>query len=265
MKGAIIGDIVGSIYEGHNIKTKDFPLFQNRCRYTDDTVMTCAVAKAFMDAEKDDIPIVKHMTRSMQALGRRNPHRGYGGRFGHWIYAEDPQPYYSFGNGAAMRASPAGFLGKTVEESYQLGELTAMPTHNHPEGLRAAGITAALVWLARHGADREALYDYVSDKYIIPRLDVIRPTYRFDVTCMGTMPVAIAALLESASFEDAIRNAISVGGDSDTIAAITGSIAEAFYGVPEEIWQEARSRLTPELAEIVDEFYTHEWLETSTQ
>ena len=259
MKGAIIGDIVGSVYEWHNIKTKDFPLFQKRSTFTDDTVMTCAVARAFLEAAKDDAPVVEHMTRAMQELGRKNPHRGYGGRFGRWIYAEDPRPYNSLGNGAAMRASPAGFLGKTVEEAYELGELTAMPTHNHPEGLCAAGTTAALVWLARHGACKEALYQYVSDKYVIPRLDVIRPTYQFDVTCMGTMPVALAAFFESDSFEDAIRNAISVGGDSDTIGAITGSIAEAFYDVPEDIWQEARSRLSNELAAIVDEFYARKW------
>lgn len=259
MKGAIIGDIVGSVYEWHNIKTKVFPLFQPRSSFTDDTVMTCAVAKAFLEAAKDDGPIVEHMTRSMQELGRKNPHRGYGGHFGRWIYSEDPQPYNSLGNGAAMRASPAGFLGKTAEAAYELGELTAMPTHDHPEGLKAAGVTAALVWMARHRADKEELYRYVSDKYVIPDLDTIRPTYRFDVTCMGTMPVALAAFFESESLEDAIRNAVSVGGDSDTIAAITGSIAEAFYGVPEDLWQKARSRLNPELAGIVDDFYAHDW------
>ena len=257
MKGAIIGDIVGSVYELDNIKTKEFPLFQRRSTFTDDTVMTCAVAKAFLEAAKDGAPIVEHMTRSMQELGRRNPHRGYGAHFGHWIYDEDPQPYNSLGNGAAMRASAAGLLGKTAEDAYALGELTAMPTHNHPEGLKAAGVTAALIWMARHGGDRDALYHYVSKQYAIPDLDTIRPTYQFDVTCMGTMPVALAAFFDSDSFEDAIRNAISVGGDSDTIAAITGSIAEAFYGVPEDIWQEARSRLTHELTEIVDEFYAH--------
>ena len=259
MKGAIIGDIVGSVYEWHNIKTKEFPLFQKHSTFTDDTVMTCAVAKAFLEAEKDDAPIVEHMTRSMQELGRKNPHRGYGGRFGRWIYDENPQPYNSLGNGAAMRASPAGFLGKTVEDAYELGELTAMPTHDHPEGLKAAGVTAALIWLARHDADKDELYRYASNQYAIPNLDTIRPTYQFDVTCMGTMPVALAAFFESDSFEDAIRNAISVGGDSDTIGAITGSIAETYYGVPEEIWQEARSRLSDELAEIVDEFYAHRW------
>ena len=259
MKGAIIGDIVGSVYEWHNIKTKEFPLFQKRSTFTDDTVMTCAVAKAFLEAEKDGMPLVEHMTRSMQTLGRQNPFRGYGSHFGRWIYDEDPQPYNSLGNGAAMRASPAGFLGKTAEDAYALGELTAMPTHNHPEGLKAAGITAALIWLARHGADKDEMYRYVSGKYVIPDLDTIRPAYRFDVTCMGTMPVALAAFFESESFEDAIRNAISVGGDSDTIGAITGSIAEAYYGVPEEIWQEARSLLNYELAEIVDAFYAHKW------
>lgn len=259
MIGAILGDIVGSRFEFNNYLSKDFAFLTPGCEFTDDTVMTCAVAKAFLEAAKDDAPIVEHMTRSMQELGRKNPHRGYGGRFGRWIYDENPQPYNSLGNGAAMRASPAGFLGKTVEDAYELGELTAMPTHDHPEGLKAAGVTAALIWLARHDAAKDELYRYASNQYAIPNLDTIRPTYQFDVTCMGTMPVALAAFFESDSFEDAIRNAISVGGDSDTIGAITGSIAEAFYGVPEEIWQEARSRLSDELVEIVDEFYAHRW------
>ncbi len=259
MKGAIIGDIVGSIYEWHNIKTKEFPLFRERSRFTDDTVMTCAVAKAFLNAAERETPVVEEMTRCMQELGRKYPHAGYGGKFKRWLFLEDPAPYNSLGNGAAMRASPAGFLGASAEEAYRLGEATALPTHDHPEGLKAAGVTAAVVWMARHGADREEIRRYAASQYEIPRLDVIRPTYRFDVTCMGTMPAALAAFLESSSFEDAIRCAISVGGDSDTIGAITGSFAEAFYGVPEEIWQEARSRLTEELNGIVENFYRHEW------
>ncbi len=259
MKGAIIGDIVGSIYEWHNIKTKEFPLFQQRSRFTDDTVMTCAAAKALMEASGDEASVVERMTRSMQELGRKYPHAGYGGRFKKWIFLADPEPYHSLGNGAAMRASPAGFAGASAEDAYRLGELTAMPTHDHPEGLKAAGVTAAVVWMARHGADREEIRRYAASRYHIPRLDDIRPTYRFDVTCMGTMPVALAAFLESESFEDAVRGAISVGGDSDTIGAITGSFAEAFYGVPEEIWQEAGSRLTAELKDIVDRFYARGW------
>ena len=259
MKGAIIGDIVGSVYEWHNIKTKEFELLPDSCFFTDDTVMTVAVGMGLMNAFDRNGDIEEFLTDALHDYGNRYPGRGYGGHFRHWLQSSDPRPYNSLGNGAAMRASPAGFLGKTVEEAYELGELTAMPTHNHPEGLCAAGTTAALVWLARHGACKEALYQYVSDKYVIPRLDVIRPTYQFDVTCMGTMPVALAAFFESDSFEDAIRNAISVGGDSDTIGAITGSIAEAFYDVPEDIWQEARSRLSNELAAIVDEFYARKW------
>ena len=257
MKGAIIGDIVGSIYEFHNIKTKDFPLFTQTCSFTDDTVMTCAVANAFRLADLNGRPILPELVTSMQGFGRRFPYRGYGGRFEGWLYEAHPQPYYSYGNGAPMRVSAMGLLGDTPERARELGMVSALPTHNHPASLRAAGLTAELIWLARHGTSREDLRVKAESVYQLPKLDALRDSYSFDVSCAGTMPVALAAFFESTDFEDAIRNAISMGGDSDTIAAITGCIAEAFYGVPLNLWLEARRYLTATLAQVVDEFYDY--------
>lgn len=256
MKGAIIGDIVGSIYEFHNIKTKDFPLFQDHCMFTDDTVMTCAVAYGLYTHDAHDPDISEYLAHRMQDFGRRYPHRGYGGRFKVWLWLPNPQPYNSLGNGAAMRASPAGFFGFTPEDARLVGMSTALPTHNHPEGLKAAGLIAELIWLARNNVPKEELRKRALQVYELPTLDDIRPVYSFDVTCQGTMPVALSAFFESTSFEDAIRNAISVGGDSDTIAAITGSLAEAFYGAPEDVWKRACDFLDSDLIKVVERFYT---------
>ena len=256
MKGAIIGDIVGSIYEFHNIKTKDFPLFTERNRYTDDTVMTCAVADGLMYAMKNASDLWDTLAEFMHKYGRTYRHRGYGGRFKKWLISDDPQPYNSLGNGAPMRCSAAGWVAGTPEKAFELGMYTAAPTHNHPEGMKAAGITAMLIWHAHHGATKEELRTIAEKAYMLPALEEIRPTYKFDVSCQGTMPVAISAFLESNSFEDAIRNAVSVGGDSDTIAAITGSIAEAFYVVPDDIWKKASRYLPNHLLDVVGRFYT---------
>lgn len=257
MKGAIIGDIVGSIYEFHNIKTKNFPFYAQDCIFTDDTVMTCAVANAFRLADLNGRDVLSELVSGMQAFGKHFPYRGYGGRFEDWIYEEHPQPYYSYGNGAPMRVSSAGFLGESPERARELGMITALPTHNHPASLRAAGLTAELIWRARHGASKRDLRVRAKQVYQLPKLDEIRDTYSFDVSCQGTMPVALAAFFESTGFEDAIRNAISIGGDSDTIAAITGAIAEAYYGVPVKTWLGARRFLTATLAQVVDEFYRY--------
>ena len=255
MKGAIIGDIVGSVYEWHNRRSKDFPLFQPRCSFTDDTVMTVAVAMGMLQAFETGADLMDVLTDSLHDYGNRYPHRGYGGRFRHWLRSSDPQPYNSWGNGAPMRCSAAGWLAKTPEKAFELGMYTAAPTHNHPEGMKAAGVAAMLIWHARHGMTKEALRELAVKAYELPVLDEIRDSYSFDVSSMGTMPVALSAFFESRDFEDAIRNAISIGGDSDTIAAITGSIAEAFYGVPEMIWAEASGYLTDELKENVEQFY----------
>ena len=258
MKGAIIGDIIGSIYEFHNIKTKVFPLFSDRCKFTDDTVMTVAVAMGLLAAYEDNTDLTETLTESMHDYGNRYPHRGYGGRFHRWLRASDPRPYNSWGNGAPMRCSSAGWIASTPEKAFQLGMYTAGPTHNHPEAMKAAGLTAMLIWHARHGMTKEGLQEIAAKWYDLPVLDNIRAEYSFDVSCMGTMPVALSAFFESNDFEDAIRNAISIGGDSDTIAAITGSIAEAFYGIPEAIWKKARRFLSDELRENVDYFYKME-------
>ena len=255
MKGAIIGDIVGSVYEFHNIKTKDFPLFSQRSRFTDDTVMTVAIAMGLLEAKEEDSDLTEALTEAMHDYGNRYPHRGYGGRFRQWLRASDPHPYNSWGNGAPMRCSAAGWLASSPEKAFELGMFTAGPTHNHPEAMKAAGVTAMLIWHARHGMEKEALRELAAKWYTLPILDEIRPAYSFDVSCMGTMPVALSAFFESESFEDAIRNAVSVGGDSDTIAAITGSLAEAYYDVPDEHWQKAEPYLSEELRQNVEVFY----------
>ncbi len=256
MKGAIIGDIVGSVYEFHNIKTKDFPLFSDKCFFTDDTVMTIAVAQGLLPAANGIVILINSLTFSMQDYGNRYPHRGYGGRFNKWLSSSNPRPYNSWGNGAPMRCSAAGWLAASPEKAFQLGMYTAAPTHNHPESMKAAGLTAMLICHARNGATKAELRQIAEKWYSLPMLDEIRDEYSFDVSCMGTMPVALSAFFESESFEDAIRNAISIGGDSDTIAAITGSIAEAYYGVPEDLWQEASGFLNDELRLDVEEFYS---------
>jgi ADP-ribosylglycohydrolase len=247
MLGAIIGDIVGSVYEWNNNKTKDFPLFTERSFFTDDTVMTIAVAEALMNGGSSDDFIV-----SMKKYGRLYPNADYGGRFGSWLFSDDREPYNSWGNGSTMRVSPCGWavsLSKLANEGIgyaeQLARKSAMITHNHPEGIKGAKVVAGAIYIMRHGKmnfqineHKEFVKRYVEDKYdydLSRTLDEIRPTYRFNESCQETVPEAIIAFLESMDFEDAIRNAISLGGDSDTLAAITGSIAEAAYGVPEEI------------------------------
>ncbi len=255
MKGAIIGDIIGSIYEFHNLKSKNFPLFSERGSFTDDTVMTVAVAMGMLWAYETDSDLLDTLTDFLYDYGNRYPHRGYGGRFRQWLRSSDPQPYNSWGNGAPMRCSAAGWLAKTPEKAFTLGMYTAAPTHNHPDAMMAAGVTAMLIWQARHGMQKDALQELAEKYYEISRLNDIRDTYEFDVSCMGTMPVAFASFFESTCFEDTIRNAISVGGDSDTIAAIAGSLAEAYYGIPEQIWDTACTYLDDKLVQDVDRFY----------
>ena len=257
MYGAILGDIVGSPYEFdcNNYKAKDFPLFSRRSDFTDDTVMTLAVAKALLSSRgQDDTAIKAALVREMQRLGRIYPDRGYGARFSRWLYADAPQPYHSYGNGSAMRVSPAAWLAKDMAESLHLARLTAEVTHDHPEGIKGAQAAAAAVFLARTGHGKAEIKAHVERKFgydLSRTCDEIRPTYHHVESCQETVPQAITAFLESRDFEDALRTAVSLGGDSDTLAAITGSIAEAFYGVPEELRQECRKRLTPKLAAIL--------------
>ena len=231
MYGAMIGDIVGSIYEFDNIKTKEFPLFSSGCEFTDDTVMTVAVARALMESLEEQKPCIPLFTVQMQEMGLDWPGRGYGCRFLRWLWERDPQPYNSLGNGSAMRASPCGLIAVTLEEALALAEASAVVTHNHPEGIKGAQATAAAVYLAKNGSSRAEIRDYIQSNFypLEQTLDEIRPGYTFNETCQETVPQAIQAFLESESFEDALRCAISLGGDSDTLAAITCSIAWAFY------------------------------------
>ena len=230
MLGAIIGDIVGSVYEWNNIKTKDFPLFSEKCFFTDDTVMTIAVADALLNGGTAD-----DFINSMKKYGRLYPNAGYGSRFGNWVHSNAREPYNSWGNGSAMRVSPCGWFAESLEETEALAEKSAAVTHNHPEGIKGAQATAAAIYLARTDMKKDKIKEYIESKYnynLSRTLDEIRPVYQFNETCQETVPEAIIAFLESNGFEDAIRNAISLGGDSDTLAAITGSIAEAAYGIP---------------------------------
>jgi len=250
MIGAIAGDIIGSVYERHPVKTKDFPLFSPRCRFTDDSVLTIAVARAVLE-DRDYLSAVLEM-------GRRHPDAGYGGSFIRWLQSASPEPYKSWGNGSAMRVSPVGFAFDTVHTVLQEAASTAEISHNHPEGIKGAQATALSVYLARTTRSKDLIKREVTDRfgYDLDRtLDDIRPSYEFDVSCQGTVPEAIIAFLESNSYEDAVRNAVSLGGDSDTLACITGGIAEAFYGgVPTKIREKVQELLTPDLLQITKRF-----------
>lgn len=249
--GAIAGDIIGSVFENHNIRTTKFPLFCERSRFTDDTVMTIAVASKLT---KPDGSYIKEM----QDFGRRYPKAGYGGGFKNWLFSENPQPYGSYGNGSAMRVSPVGYAFKKIEDLWLEAEKSAEITHNHPEGIKGAVAVASSVFLARTGCSKQEIKDYIEDNlnYNLNRtIDEIRLSYHFDVSCQGSVPEAIISFLESHDFESAIRNAISIGGDSDTIAAIAGAIAEAFYKeIPETIKVEVLKRLPDEFVTVLLDF-----------
>lgn len=254
MKGAIIGDIVGSAYERHHTKVKDFKLFKNRCRFTDDTVLTAAVADALLlsrAAGADDTQTLRTLTQKMQEYFRRHSGRGGSKFFTAWANSDDPQPYMSYTNGALMRCSAAGWLAGCAEEARHLGELTALPSHNHPESITAASMAAEIIFRARTGASREELMEIARKEYEIPCIEALRPVYRYDISCRGTFPVAFAAFYESVSFEDTIRTAVSLGGDTDTNAAIAGSFAEAFYGVPDDLWEAAKTYCTEDILDVV--------------
>lgn len=256
MLGAIVGDIVGSRFEWRVIKSKDFPLFTEECRFTDDTVMTLAAAAALISWRNEGGSLAGKAVLKMREFGRLYPNAGYGGMFSAWLASANPAPYNSFGNGAAMRVSPAAYAGETLEEVRILArEITAV-THNHPEGIRGAEATATAVFLARKGKKIPAIKAYIERNYyrIDFTLDEIRPSYRFNAACQGSVPQALQAFFESMSFEDAIRNAVSLGGDSDTLAAICGGIAEAYYGIPVAIRDKAYSYLDERLIRVIDEF-----------
>ena len=260
MYGAILGDIIGSPYEfDRGSKTKDVPLFSGRSEFTDDTVMTIAVADAFLPVqpEMEDEVIRQRVVAKMQKYGRLYPHAGYGGRFRHWLRDRHPQPYNSWGNGSAMRVSSVGWLYNDLETVRRMARLSAEVTHNHPEGIKGAEATASAIFLARTGSTKDEIKAYIQENFhydISRTCDEIRPGYRHVESCQETVPEAIMAFLEGKSFEDVIRMAVSLGGDCDTLTCIAGSIAEAFYGVPEELKAECRKRLPENLLKVLDRF-----------
>lgn len=255
MLGAIIGDISGSRFEWDNLKSKDFDLLTYRCHPTDDSNMTLAIAQAILQANGDWSKLSALAISSMREFGRKYP-RGYGGHFRQWLQSENPQPYESWGNGSGMRVSPCAWAASSLEEALQLSDAVTNVTHNHPEGVKGARAITAAIWMARQGASILAIRDYIHENYypLDFTLDQIREDYEFDVSCQGSVPQAIEAFVESKSFEDAIRNAISIGGDSDTIAAMAGSIAEAYYGIPAEIRNHALTFLDQTQLGVVNSF-----------
>ena len=266
MLGAIIGDIVGSIYEFDNIKTKNFNLFTNEMFFTDDTVMTIAIADAIINGAKPENFIL-----SMKKWGCNYIDKSYGHSFRRWLKLDIAKPYNSWGNGSAMRVSPCGWVAKLSEPfeeglklTEDLAKKSAEVTHNHPEGIKGAQATASSIFFMRHGKSKNSieeyknkLKDYIQNKYKYDlnfTLNEIRPSYAFNESCQKTVPQAIVSFLESENFEDAIRNAISIGGDSDTLGAITGSIAEAAYGIPEDIKEKAINYLDNEIKELYNKW-----------
>ena len=254
--GAIAGDVIGSMYEWHTTKKIDFYLFTPFSKFTDDTVMT--VANADWLLTNDNLWVI------MQDYGNRHPHAGYGGMFRNWLREDEPKPYNSFGNGSAMRVSPVGWAFDTLEETLEAAKQSAEITHNHPEGIKGAQATASCIFMARTGKSKQEIKEYVESTFgydLNRTCDEIRPNYQFDVTCQGSVPESIIAFLESTDYESAIRLTVSLGGDADTMGAITGGIAEAYYGsVPEHIKKEVLKRLPNEFIDVMSRFY-HKFVE----
>ena len=270
MLGAIIGDIVGSRFEFNNHRSKDFDLFSDACHVTDDSIMSLAVAKAVMDADRfsmtdegvnrydeDYLRILSELSvKHMQSIGREYPYAGYGLRFREWVFSDVPSPYNSYGNGAAMRISAVGFAARTKKEAIDMSRAVTCFTHDHEEGIRGAEATAMAVYMAKQGIPKEHIRRTIVNEYYPMdfTIDGIRPTYEFNETCQDTVPQALQCFFESESFEDAIRIAISLGGDSDTIAAIAGAVAEAYYGIPTDIRESALDHPDSSLRAIYDDW-----------
>ncbi len=254
MLGALAGDIIGSVYEFRNTKSTDFDLFTKYTTFTDDSVMTLAVARWLME---DEAHTPQELVRCMQEIGNRYPDAGYGGSFTLWLAAEEPKPYDSWGNGAGMRVSPVGLYAKTIDEALALAVITASVSHNHPEGIKGAQAIAASVFLCKEGRSKEEIKTYVERMFgynLNRKIAEIRPDYYFDVSCQGSVPEAIIAFLEGNSFEEVIRLAISLGGDSDTIGCMAGAIAACMYPIPDEIVEKCDTILPIDLKEIKDQF-----------
>ena len=260
MYGAILGDMVGAPYEfDRGSKSKDFEMFNPRVHFTDDSVMTFAIADAILKTgiDADEQTMKKSFVDCMQKWGNKYPNAGYGGRFSGWLRSCDPQPYNSWGNGSAMRVSPVGGLFDSMERTREVARWSAEVTHNHPEGVKGAEATAAAIFMARNGAGKAEIRDYVTANFgydLSRTCDEIRPGYHHVESCMETVPEAIIAFLEGKDFEDAVRTAVSLGGDCDTLTCITGSIAEAFFGIPGEMVREVERRLDEEMLQVLERF-----------
>ena len=260
MYGAILGDIIGSRFEfDRGPWTKEFELFNRRNTWTDDTVMTIAIGEALLNSGKDaDSSVIKaECIRSMKKWGQKYPNAGYGARFINWVLSDDPMPYNSLGNGSAMRVSAAGLMYDSLERTREVARLTAEVTHNHPEGIKGAECTAAVMYLGRNGSTKDEIREYVINEFgydISMTVDELRPLHRHDETCMDALPKALVAFLEGDSFEDVVRNAVSLGGDTDTIAAIAGAMAEAFYGVPDCLKAECERRVKSDMLCVLTHF-----------
>lgn len=256
MLGAIIGDIVGSIYEFNNIRSKEFPLFSPKCFFTDDTVMTFAIYKALLDCKGKYKNLEKYAIKEMLTFGKKYPNKGYGISFNNWLRNGNPKPYYSYGNGSAMRISSVPYFAKTLEEVKELSYLVTKPTHNHPEGIKGAEATAVAIWLSLKSKTKEEIKRYIEENYYKLDFDYeyLKQNYYFNEICQKTVPQAIYCFLISKDFEDAIRIGISIGGDSDTLCAIIGAIAEAYYGIPKEIKKIAIQYLDENLNKLYKNF-----------
>lgn len=262
MLGAILGDMIGAPYEfDRGNKTKDFPLFSEKSEFTDDSVMTIAVAEALLSTlDKSDDVIKTALVDSMQKWGKKYPNAGYGCMFSQWLGTPDPKPYGSFGNGSAMRVSAAGWLFDDIETTRHIAAITSEVTHNHPEGIKGAEATTSAIFLSRKGKSKAEIKDYIVKEFnydLSRTCDEIRPKYHHVETCQETVPEAITAFLEGQNFEDVIRTAVSLGGDCDTLTCISGSIAEAFYVIPKDIADEGLHRLSNDLRLVLKQFYEH--------
>lgn len=256
MLGAIVGDIIGSAYEFTEQKRYDFELLPQGSHFTDDSVMTIAVSHWLMNYVEEDHPKDK-LIETMQEFGRKYPFAGYGSSFNSWLWSENPQPYNSWGNGAAMRVSPVGLYAETLDEALELAKRTAEVSHNHPEGIKGAQAVAAAVWMAWRKHTKDEIRNYLTDKFhynLARTVDEIHPTYQWDVSCQGSVPESIICFLEGKDFVDAVRLAVSLGGDADTMACIAGSIAACIYPIPENITLECGKRLTPDLLRLMRDF-----------
>ena len=251
--GAIAGDIIGSTREFHPIKTKEFSLFTKRSKFTDDTIMTLAVAKWLLNDKNSK----EELVRQLQFWGNNYPNGGYGRMFNNWLHTENPAPYGSWGNGSAMRVSPVAWVGESLEEVQKLAEASSVVTHNHPEGVKGALATADAIYLARLGSSKDEIREHIEIRYdydLDRTVDEIRPYYSFDVSCQGCVPESIICFLEAKDYEDTIRNCISLGGDADTMAAIAGGIASAYWEVPRNILYKTIHRLDYDLLNVLIEF-----------